>query len=120
MAKVELQVGQDLRTVLNEVGTIWKAAEAGIPQEGTSRLCFVDWDALCAVLTPKRYEVIRQLRREPAAGIRALARTLERDVKRVHEDVAALEELGLIHRDPETGRLWSDVDEVSSTIKFAA
>jgi predicted transcriptional regulator len=120
MAKTELQVGQGLRGVLAEVGAAWKAAEAGHLQEPSSRLCFVDWAALCAVLTPKRYELIRQLRREPSPGIRALARTLGRDVKRVHQDVVALEELGLIHRDEETGALSTDLDEVSSTIKFAA
>ena len=59
-------------------------------------------------------------RREPAAGIRALDRTLGRDVKRVHADVVALEELGLIRRDPETGALSTDIDEVASVIKFAA
>jgi len=120
MAKAEVEVGQGLRGTLAEIGAAWKAAEAGLPVEPSSKLCFVDWAALCAVLTPKRYELIRQLRREPAAGIRALARTLGRDVKRVHADVVALEELGLIRRDPETGALSTDIDEVASVIKFAA
>ena len=120
MAKTELQVGQGLRGVLAEVGSAWKAAAAGAAQEPSSRLCFVDWAALCAVLTPKRFELIRKLRLESAPGIRALARTLGRDVRRVHEDVTSLEELGLIRRDHETGQLSTDLDEVSSTIKFAA
>jgi predicted transcriptional regulator len=120
MKKTEIQIGTGLRGALAEVATAWKAAEAGVPQEPSSKLYFVDWGALCAVLTPKRYELIRHLRRQPAAGIRALARALGRDVKRVHEDVRALEELGLISRDAKTGALSTDLDEVSSTIKFAA
>lgn len=120
MAKTEIEVGKSLRSVLAEVGTAWKAAEAGHRVEPSSRLCFVEWAALCAVLTPKRYELIRHLRRQPESGIRALARSLGRDVKRVHQDVAALEELGLIHRDPATGAVSTGIDEVSSVIRFAA
>jgi predicted transcriptional regulator len=73
-----------------------------------------------SLTSPKRYELIRQLRRQSEPGFRALARTLHRDVKRVHEDVVALEELGLVRRDSETGVLSTDIDSVSSTIQFAA
>ena len=120
MEKLSMEIGSDLRHVLAEVGTAWKAAEAGQPVEATRRVCFVDWAALCAVMTPKRYDLIRHLHQHPAPGIRALARSLERDVKRVHEDVTVLEELGLIRRDPETGALSVNIDEISSTIRFAA
>lgn len=120
MAKVEIEVGKDLRSALDEVATAWKAAAKGEAVEPTVKLCFIDWSALCSVLTPKRYELIRHLRKEPAPSIRALARALNRDVKRVHEDVCSLEELGLISRDEETGVIRTDLDEVSSTIRFAA
>ena len=53
-----------------------KAAEAGQPVEPTDRIYFEDWAALCAVLTPKRYELLRHLRRTPASGVRPLARAL--------------------------------------------
>lgn len=43
-----------------------------------------------------------------------------RDVKRVHRDVVALEALGPIHRDPESGVLSIGLDNVSSPIRFAA
>jgi predicted transcriptional regulator len=119
MAKAEIDGGRTLRGVLAEVAVVWKAAEAGPPVEPSTRLCFVDWTALCAILTPKRYELMRHLRRQPETGIRALARSLGRDVKRVHQDVAALEELGLIQRDS-SGALACDIDEVSSVIKVAA
>lgn len=102
-----------------EIAAAWKAAEAGQPVEPTDRLDFADWGALCAVLTPKRYDLLRHLRRTPADSVRALARALGRDVKRVHEDVVALEELGLVERD-DHGRLTMPLDEVSSTIRFAA
>jgi predicted transcriptional regulator len=122
MIERDIRVEPDaLERAAAEVAAAWKAAEAGQPvAPPTDRLYFANWAALCAVLTPKRYELLRHLRATPAAGIRALARDLGRDVKRVHEDVTALEELGLIERDPETGGITVPVDEISSTIRFAA
>lgn len=103
-----------------EVAAAWKAAEAGqAVEQPTDRLYFVSWAALCAVLTPKRYALLRHLSATPAASIRALARDLKRDIKRVHQDVTALEELGFIERD-ENGGLTVPVDEITSTIRFAA
>ena len=121
MAKLEIQVTKDaLARAGAELVTAWKAAAAGEAVEATDRIYFEDWAALCAVLTPKRYELLRHLRGAPADGIRPLARALNRDVKRVHEDVSALAELGLIARNPETGRLSPTVDEIASTIRFVA
>lgn len=120
MAKREIAVTEDaLDRAGAELVAAWKAAEAGQPVEPTDRLYFDSWEALCSVLTPKRYELLRHLHRAPAESIRALARALGRDVKRVHEDVVALEELGLIERDAD-GRLCMTVDEIASTIRFAA
>jgi predicted transcriptional regulator len=121
MTKREIRVFKGaLNQAAAEVIDAWKAAEAGHPVEATDRIYFEDWQTLCAVLTPKRYELMRHLRASPEEGVRALARALGRDVKRVHSDVVALEELGLVDRDPETGRLSVAVDEISSTIRFAA
>lgn len=121
MVERDTRVDPDaIEKALAEVATAWKDAEAGRPVIPSNRLYFVDWAALCAVLTPKRYETLRRLRAAPATGISALARELGRDVKRVHEDVTALEELGLIERDPEAGSLTVSVDEITSTIRFAA
>lgn len=54
--------------------------------------------ALFKVLTPKRWQLVEQLQAIGPASLRALARELERDVKRVHADVAALLATGLIIR----------------------
>ncbi len=118
--KAKIEVGTSLRQALAEVGTAWKAAVAGQPVEASDTLCFVDWEALVAVLTPKRFDLIRHLRREPADSIRALARALKRDYKNVHADVMALEALGLIRRDPDSGKITAELDQVASIIKFAA
>ena len=79
---------------------------------------FRDWSALDAVWTPRRFDLLRHLRRERVSGIRALARALGREVKRVHEDVVALKEIGLVLR-ADDGSLSSDVDQIVSTIRTA-
>jgi predicted transcriptional regulator len=65
-------------------------------------------------MTSKRFELLRHLRRNPAASVAALARSLGRDYKRVHEDVDALESAGLIERD-ESG-LHADYDQIRTII----
>ncbi|MET7242051.1 hypothetical protein ABZT49_01660 [Methylobacterium sp. EM32] len=119
MARTEITVGQSLREVAKEVAAAWKAAEAGQPVAADDRLVFRDWETLCAVLTPKRLDLLRHLRRSPESGIRPLARALGRDVRRVHADVVALAELGLVVRAADGG-LSSEVDEIASTIRIAA
>lgn len=118
--ETRIEVGVSLREALAEVGTAWKAAAAGEAVPPTDTICFVDWASLCATLTPKRYDLIRHLRQEPADSIRALARSLGRNFKNVHADVEALERLGLIQRDQETGKVSTNLNQVSSVIKFAA
>ncbi|MBK1842337.1 hypothetical protein JHL17_33575 [Azospirillum sp. YIM B02556] len=120
MIERDIRVDADaLDQAAAEVAAAWKAAETGHPAVPTDRLYFASWEALCAVLTPKRYELLRHLRQAPAEGIRALARDLGRDVKRVHQDVTALRELGLIERGAD-GRLTIPVDEIALSIRFAA
>ncbi|WP_232628584.1 HVO_A0114 family putative DNA-binding protein [Methylobacterium sp. Leaf118] len=70
-------------------------------------------------MTPKRSELLRHLRHTPAGGVRALARALGCDVRRLHENVTALAELGLVLRG-EDGRLSSEIDAITSTILIAA
>lgn len=49
-------------------------------------------------LTERRWELVRALQGQGTISLRELARRVERDVKRVHEDVAALVELGLVEK----------------------
>lgn len=60
--------------------------------------------ALFQAITPKRWELIEALQSAGPLSLRALARQLHRDVKRVHEDAHRLIEIGLIEKD-EDGKL---------------
>jgi predicted transcriptional regulator len=67
--------------------------------------------ALFRVLTPKRWELIECLQRTGPIGVRALARTLNRDVKRVHDDASGLIEVGMIEK-TQNGKLMVPFDEI--------
>ncbi len=54
--------------------------------------------ALLRILTAKRCELIERLQPIGPATVRGLARELDRDVKRVHEDVTTLIKCGLVAR----------------------
>jgi predicted transcriptional regulator len=49
-------------------------------------------------LTEKRWEIVRAAQGKGELSVRELARTVGRDVKRVHEDVVILANLGLLER----------------------
>lgn len=54
-------------------------------------------------LTERRWALVTALQGQGPVAVRELARRVGRDVKRVHEDVRALAELGLVERDEAGG-----------------
>jgi len=61
-------------------------------------IAFESWEALASVLTGERYRLLRHLHAHPEPSVSALARSLGRQHRRVHADVKALEEAGLLAR----------------------
>ena len=49
-------------------------------------------------LTEKRWDIVRAAQGKGELSVRELARMVDRDVKRVHEDVVTLSDLGLLER----------------------
>lgn len=54
-------------------------------------------------LSEKRWEIVRTLQGQGELPVRELARQMGRDVKRVHDDVVQLAELGLVERTEQGG-----------------
>ena len=54
-------------------------------------------------LTEKRWELVRAAQGRGEIPVREMARSVGRDVKRVHEDVVVLAGLGLLERTPSGG-----------------
>ncbi len=77
---------------------------------------------LFEVFPPRRWELIRTLHALGPSSLRGLARALERDVKRVHDDVAALIAEGIIEWNDKKKlvvpfeRIHIDADLVSSAV----
>jgi predicted transcriptional regulator len=91
----------------------WRRAERG--QKFRERhVVFESWDALARVLTGRRMELLRYVRRHKVPSIRALAKALGRDYSNVHSDVRALSAAGLL--DDAGGTLRADYDAIETRI----
>jgi predicted transcriptional regulator len=91
----------------------WHRAERG-DSFHERHLAFESWDALARVLTGKRMELLRYVRRHNVASVRALAKALERDYSNVHADVQALMAAGLL--DTTRGGVRADYDAIETKI----
>jgi len=91
----------------------WHRAERGETFH-ERHLAFESWDALSRVLTGKRMELLRYVRRHPVTSIRALAKALHRDYSNVHADVQALVAAGLLESSARGVR--ADYDAIDTRI----
>jgi predicted transcriptional regulator len=91
----------------------WHKAERG-ESFRERHVAFESWEALSRVLTGKRVELLRYVRRHPVASVRALAQALGRDYRNVHADVRALTEVGLLDATDDGVRV--DYDAIETEI----
>jgi len=97
------------RTLTITLQPDWKAAlrEAGRRASARSYqgevLNFESPGAFFGRMTERRWALVRALQGQGEISLRELARRVERDVKRVHEDVQELLELGLVERGEDGG-----------------
>jgi predicted transcriptional regulator len=77
-------------------------------------LAFESWDTLARVLTAKRLELLRYVRRHEVASVRALAKALARDYRSVHADAEAPTAAGLL--DLSEDGLRADYDAIETKI----
>jgi predicted transcriptional regulator len=75
--------------------------------------------ALFRVLTPKRWELIECLQQTGPLGVRALARALGRDVKRVHDDTVAMIGVGFVEKTAD-GKLVVPFTEIHADFMLRA
>lgn len=114
--KKTITVGGSPQDAARHFTETWHRAESGEAVEPQDNITFVTWSALASVMTDRRHELLRHLHQYPAVSIRALARDLGRDYKRVHEDLAALARISLVEQE---GDLWcADYDEIHTSIQL--
>lgn len=93
---------------------VWRTGKAG-----SAVFTFSSPSQLFSTITPKRWELIERLQAIGASSIRGLARALDRDVKRVHEDVVALIDWGLVAR-TESGQVRVPFDVIHADFDLRA
>ena len=91
----------------------WRRADQGETFH-ERHLAFESWETLARVLTGKRMELLRHVRRHQVASVRALAKALGRDYSNVHADVQALTAAGLLEAGD--GGLRADYDAIETKI----
>ena len=114
MNKVKITVGGAFEDeAAGRFTDAWHRAEHG-ESFRERHLTFESWDALVRVLTSKRMERLRYVRRHKVGSVRALAKALGRDYSNVHADVQALIAAGLL--DSTDGGLQADYDAIDTKI----
>jgi predicted transcriptional regulator len=115
-AKTKILVGGSLEDHLGEFVGVWNKASAGKKVTPKRVLAFDTWEGLSKVMTPERYRLLRHLHSHPEASISSLARSCAREYRRVHDDVTALEEAGLIDRSADGVTMTAD--SITTEIRF--
>lgn len=78
----------------------YKAVQAGKRVAPTKGTYFTSLDAVRAVLTDKRMELLHLIRERHPKSINALAKLAGRNFKNVHTDVMLLQRCGLLKKGP--------------------
>lgn len=105
------------RTLTITLESDWKSALRAAGKRARARsyqgevLNFESAAAFFGRLTERRWAIVQALQGQGELAVRELARRVQRDVKRVHEDVQVLTELGLLERS-ETGGVECPFAEV--------
>ena len=100
------------------------ALDRGETPEPVFEVVYHDIEDLHRVTRPTNLELLRTIVRREPASIRETARMVDRDVRQVHRNLTALEELGLIDLE-EDGRskrptTWYDAIEVDLPLSESA
>jgi predicted transcriptional regulator len=92
------------RTLMITMTSDWRAALRAAGKRATSRsyqgevLNFESAGSFFGKLTERRWDLVHALQGQGPMPVRELARRVARDVRRVHDDVEVLAELGLLER----------------------
>ena len=115
MTAVKLIVGGSLEDDAAAFLDAWHRTRRG-GRVRERAIVFESWEALASVLTGERYRLLRHLHAHPEPSVSSLARSLGRQYRRVHADVKALEEAGLLAR--VQGAVRTTADTIKADIRL--
>jgi predicted transcriptional regulator len=113
---LKIIVGGRYQDDLAAFRSAWQRAENGEVLEEDRVLSFESWEGLASVLTGERFRLLKHLHMTPEPSVSALARSLGRQFRRVHADVTALEDAGLVDRS--TGTVRATADRIQTEIQL--
>jgi len=116
---LQVHLGDTLGTMGQRFVDAWHRAERGdlTPEAPERHIGFANFELFAHIMTPRRLELLRHVHRDPPRSVRALSIALGRDYRRVHEDVEALVNAGLIDRHGTA--LRADYDSVRLETRIA-
>ena len=115
MTDVRMIVGGQIDDDAAAFVDAWHRAEHGSPGRDRT-IAFESWEALTKIMTGDRYRLLKHVHAQPEPSISALARSLGRQYRRVHADVAVLEAAGLVAR--RDGALHAVFDTLKADLRL--
>jgi predicted transcriptional regulator len=85
-----------LEESLEDFRATWAAVQEGHPVPRRAGKSLTSLEVARRILTPRRLELLRAVRREQPESLSRLARLLGRDLKHVRDDVETLARYGLV------------------------
>jgi predicted transcriptional regulator len=113
------------RTLLITMTADWRGALRAAGKRATARsyqgevLNFEDAGSFFGKLTERRWALVHALQGQGPMSVRELGRRVKRDVRRVHDDVEVLAELGLVER-TDSGGVACPFDDVRIDMRLTA
>lgn len=98
MGRLVITIGESLEASKLRLLANIRRAKAGLPVDVDTHINFPDARTMLAKLNVNRYEVLAFVAEHRPKSINAIAIGVGRGYRRVHDDVHALLELGLIDR----------------------
>ncbi|MFZ1389063.1 MAG: hypothetical protein WBP46_04590 [Thiolinea sp.] len=111
METLNIHLNYSAERALNTFGATLQTLEAGQPVTPHFSIGFETVPQFVKVFTPKRWELISELKQLGAVSICELAKQLDRHYCNVHQDVALLIEWLVIEKD-EQGKVFVPWDEI--------
>lgn len=110
---------ESLQTMFKRAHEVARKIDGGEPPpEADYHLNFESAARLFSELTPRRMELLEELKRSGPRSIYALAKELHRNYSNVHSDVRILVDHGLLEKD-EKSRVFMPWDEIQINVSFA-
>ena len=113
------------RTLMITMNADWRGALRAIGKKASARsyqgevLNFETAGSFFGKLTERRWALVHALQGQGPRSVRELARRVARDVRRVHDDVGVLAELGLFER-TESGGVACPFEAVHIDMRLTA